>query len=153
MGYFSPPPALKSFALSLIRAVSGFTLLLHGLSNAYGLLGTPARPAHAAAVFTLIWFAGILELVGGALLVVGLFTRPAAFILSGELAVAYFLAHAPNGLWPISNGGELAVLYSFLFLYIAVAGGGIISLDQLLKNGYAIDGPVSVPLTDIAQRS
>ncbi len=153
MSYFSPQPALKSFTLSLVRAVSGFTLLLHGLSHLYGFFGTPDRPGHAAVAFTLIWFAGVFESVGGVLLVLGLFTRPVAFILSGELAVAYFLAHAPKGIWPISNGGELAVLYSFLFLYIAFAGGGIVSLDQLLQREQGNDGPVPVPLTDIAQSS
>ena len=75
----------------------------------------------------------MLEFFGGLLLFVGLFTRPVAFILSGLLAVAYFMAHAPGGFWPILNRGELAVLYSFVFLYLSVAGGGEWSLDRLLR--------------------
>jgi putative oxidoreductase len=82
-------------------------------------------------IWSLMGVAGILELVGGALLLLGLFTRPVAFILSGQMAAAYFMAHAPQGFLPILNGGELAVLYSFLFLYFAAAGGGAFSLDGL----------------------
>ena len=77
--------------------------------------------------------AGILELVGGMLLLVGLFTRPVAFILSGEMAVAYFQFHAPNGLWPIENHGEPAVLFCFIFLFVAAYGGGDWSLDALIR--------------------
>jgi putative oxidoreductase len=76
-----------------------------------------------------------LELFGGALLLVGLFTRPVAFILSGLMAVAYFMAHATGGFWPLGNGGELAVLYCFVFLYMAAAGGGPWSVDSLLRRG------------------
>ena len=84
-------------------------------------------------LLSLIGISGALELVGGLLVLTGLFTRPAAFILSGELAVAYFMAHAPQGFWPLLNKGELAALYSFVFLYLAVAGGGAWSLDGLLR--------------------
>jgi putative oxidoreductase len=76
---------------------------------------------------------GVLEFVGGLLLMLGLFTRPVAFILSGTMAVAYFQMHAPRGFWPLQNRGELAVLYCFLFLFLAVAGGGEWSLDRLLR--------------------
>jgi putative oxidoreductase len=79
--------------------------------------------------------AGVIELIGGALLVIGLFTRPVAFILSGTMAVAYFYAHFPQGFYPIVNGGELAVLYCFVFLYIAAAGGGAWSLDRMRSRG------------------
>ena len=82
---------------------------------------------------TLPGIAGWLELVGGLLLLLGLFSRPAAFILSGEMAVAYFLMHFPRGFFPIRNGGELAVVYCFLFLYFSVAGPGPLSLDALLR--------------------
>jgi putative oxidoreductase len=81
------------------------------------------------APFSLIWFAGVIELVGGVLL--GLFTRCAAFVLSGELAFAYFIAHAPQGFFPLTNGGESAVLFCFIFLYLAAAGGGPWGLDAL----------------------
>ena len=80
---------------------------------------------------SLLGVAGLIELVGGVLVLLGLFTRPAAFILSGTMAVAYFLAHAPNGFFPLLNQGELAALYCFVFLYLAVAGGGAWSLDEL----------------------
>jgi len=79
------------------------------------------------------WFAGFLELVGGLLILLGLFTAPVAFILSGEMAVAYFMVHYPRGFFPNTNGGELAVLYCFLFLYLASAGGGSVSLDTLMR--------------------
>jgi putative oxidoreductase len=84
-----------------------------------------------AAVLSLPWVAGMLELVGGALLLIGLFTVPVAFILSGQMAVAYFMAHFPKGFWPAANGGELAALYCFIFLYLATAGGGRWSVDRL----------------------
>jgi putative oxidoreductase len=74
---------------------------------------------------------GMIELVGGILIVLGLFTRPVAFILAGDMAVAYFIGHAPRGFFPLLNGGELAIVYCFVFLYLAVAGGGVWSLDHL----------------------
>ena len=86
-----------------------------------------------ASPMTMSGAAGIIELVTGVLLVVGLFTRPAAFIASGMCAVAYFYAHAGRGFFPILNGGELAVLYTFTFLYLAAAGGGPLSLDRILR--------------------
>ncbi|WP_238524652.1 DoxX family protein [Methylotenera versatilis] len=82
---------------------------------------------------SLMGLAGVLELVGGTLVMIGLFTRPAAFILSGQMAVAYFMAHAPGGFLPILNQGELAVMFSFVFLYFSAAGAGAFSLDSLLK--------------------
>ena len=80
--------------------------------------------------FSLLGFAGFIEIVGSLLLLVGLFTRPVAFIMSGEMAVAYFMSHAPRGFFPILNGGELAVLYCFVFLFFAIAGGGSWSVDR-----------------------
>ncbi len=80
--------------------------------------------------FSLIWVAGVIELAGGVLLLLGLFTRAAAFILSGEMAVAYFMAHAPRGFFPLINGGEGAVFYCFAFLYLAFAGPGLLSIDH-----------------------
>jgi putative oxidoreductase len=84
-------------------------------------------------ISSLIGISGILELVGGGLLTLGLLTRPAAFVISGEMAVAYFMAHAPKSFFPVVNQGELAIVYCFLFLYFAVAGGGPLSLDALFK--------------------
>jgi putative oxidoreductase len=102
------------------------------------LLGYPApMPGGKAPLMTLIGVAGILESVGGFLILIGLFTRPVAFILAGFMAVAYFMAHAPGGFWPLLNKGELAVLYCFVFLYMAVAGGGAWSVDRLWRRNYS----------------
>jgi len=88
----------------------------------------------AVEIFSLMGVAGIIELAGGAFITLGLFTRMAAFIMSGEMAFAYFMVHAPQGFFPIMNQGELAVLYCFLFLYLATAGGGPWSLDRFMRN-------------------
>ena len=92
--------------------------------------GFPPGPFHPNA-FTLLWFAAMLELVGGALLLVGLFTRPVAFVLSGQMAFAYFIAHASKGFFPAVNGGDAAILFCFIFLYIAAAGPGLWSVDAM----------------------
>jgi putative oxidoreductase len=116
--------------LSVLRIIVGLLFLEHGLAK---LLDFPHLPNHV--VYTLFTLnpgvQGLIELVGGALLAVGLFTRPVAFILSGDMAVAYFMAHFPRGPFPLLNAGELAIVYCFLFLYFAVAGAGVWSLDQL----------------------
>ena len=117
--------------LSLLRFMSGLLLMQHGTAK---LLGFPALPMFAdLQIGSMVGIAGIIELVGGALLVVGLFTRAAAFIASGMTAVAYFMVHAPKSFMPILNGGELAVLYCFVFFYLVFAGGGPISLDAMLR--------------------
>ena len=118
------------YLLSLLRAVSGFLFLQHGLQKVFGMLN-PQFPQPA--LMSQMGISGLLELVGGALLILGLFTRFTAFILSGEMAVAYFQAHAPKGPWPINNGGELAALFSFVFLYIAAAGPGPLSVDAKIR--------------------
>src|ERR1700730_13798298 len=107
--------------LSVLSVVSGLMLFEHGTAK---YLNFPVGPMNNASPVTMGGAGGIFELVGGALLVIGLFTRPVAFILSGLAAVAYFYAHAPRGFYPILNGGELAALYCFVFLYLAAAGGG-----------------------------
>jgi putative oxidoreductase len=114
-------------ALSVLRIVSAFLFMTHGMQK---LLSYPAPAPRPVELFSLIGLAGFLELFGGALLLVGLFTRPVAFILSGEMAFAYFMAHAPGGFWPLLNRGELAALYCFVFLYLAAAGGGQWSVDR-----------------------
>ncbi|HEX8141897.1 MAG TPA: DoxX family protein [Pyrinomonadaceae bacterium] len=129
-------------ALSILRIIAAFLLIQHGAQKVFGiLLPTPAPGAPSShgtfSFFSLTGLAGVLEFFGGLLLLLGLFTRPVAFILSGLMAVAYFMAHAPQGFWPLLNKGELAALYSFVFLYLAVAGGGEWSLDSLLRR----DGP------------
>ncbi|MGH8501606.1 MAG: DoxX family protein [Gammaproteobacteria bacterium] len=113
--------------LSILRIVTAFLFMQHGLQK---LFEFPAPPGFPVELVSLIGLAGILELVGGFLILIGLFTRPVAFILSGEMAFAYFMAHAPQGFWPILNEGELAALYCFVFLYFALAGGGAWSVDS-----------------------
>jgi putative oxidoreductase len=113
--------------LSVLRIVVALLFMEHGMQK---LFGFPAAPASGLpAPFTLLWVAAVLEAAGGLLLLLGLFTRPVAFLLSGEMAVAYWMAHAPRAAFPILNGGEGAVLYCFVFLYLAAAGGGAWSLD------------------------
>ncbi|RVT97556.1 DoxX family protein [Rhodovarius crocodyli] len=118
-------------ALSLLRLMSGLLLLQHGTQK---MLGFPAAYPRPIEFGSLTWFSGVIELVCGILIAAGLFTRPAAFLASGFTAVAYFMAHAPRGFYPILNGGELAALYSFVFLYLSLVGGGPISLDAKLRN-------------------
>ncbi len=117
--------------LSILRFVSGLTFMSHGVAK---LLKYPPLPVFAKLeLFSLLGFAGVLELAGGALLILGLFTRPVAFILSGEMAFAYFMAHAPRNYHPLLNGGEAAILFCFIFLYIAAAGPGPWSVDAARK--------------------
>jgi putative oxidoreductase len=123
-------------ALSVLRIVAGFLFMQHGLQKVFGILMPPAAPGAPPRPpfdpLSTMGIGGLLELVGGALLIVGLFTRPVAFVLSGLMAVAYFGWHSPAGFWPIVNRGELAALYSFVFLYLAFAGGGPWGLDAAL---------------------
>jgi putative oxidoreductase len=118
-------------ALSVLRVVSAFLFMAHGTQKLFAMPVNQAR--NPVDLLSLSGAAGMLEVFGGALLLVGLFTRPVAFILSGEMAVAYFLRHASRDFWPILNGGELSALYSFLFLYLAFAGGGAWSLDAMWR--------------------
>jgi putative oxidoreductase len=113
--------------LSILRIVAALIFFEHGSQKLLGFPPTDNPPAF----LSLSWIAGALELFGGALLALGLFTRPVAFILSGEMAFAYWLAHAPRSVFPVLNGGDAAILYCFVFLYLAFAGGGPWSLDAL----------------------
>jgi putative oxidoreductase len=117
--------------LSVLRIITAFLFVAHGGQKLFGFLAPPGMPSFAP--FSEMWVAGVLELFGGLLLLLGLFTRPVAFILSGMMAVAYFQSHAPGGFWPLQNKGELAVLYCFVFLFLSVAGGGEWSVDRLLR--------------------
>ena len=116
------------YVLSIMRIAVALLFLEHGSSK---LLGFPVN-GPIRALFTLSWFSGAIELVGGALLAAGLFSRSAAFIMSGEMAVAYFMSHAPHSFFPLLNGGDGAILYCFVFLYLAFAGPGPWSVDALL---------------------
>jgi putative oxidoreductase len=122
---------LSRYVQSVLRVVAGLLFTLHGLQKVFGAFG--GIGGHSARMWSEFWVAGLLETVGGALIVMGLFTRPVAFVLCGEMAVAYFRAHYPRGFWPIQNGGEPAVLYCFIYLYLLAAGPGPISLDRMLK--------------------
>ena len=114
--------------LSTVRIMTGLLFLQHGTTK---YLSFPASPMNNASPLTMGGAAGLIELIGGVLIVIGLFTRPVAFILSGTMAVAYFYVHSPQGFFPLLNRGELAVLYCFVFLFIAAAGGGAWSVDRL----------------------
>jgi putative oxidoreductase len=115
--------------LSILRIVTAVLFLEHGLQKLFGL---PALSPNGstAPLFSLMGGAGILELVGGAVLVLGLYTRPVAFILSGEMAFAYWMVHAPKSPFPVLNGGDSAILYCFIFLYLVFSGPGPWSLDE-----------------------
>lgn len=117
--------------LSVLRIISALLFMCHGTMKLFRFPPSE-RFGDAPETGSLIWFAGVLEVFGGALLAAGLGTRVVAFILSGQMAVAYFMAHAPQGFYPLLNGGESAVLFCFVFLYIAAAGGGPWSLDRIL---------------------
>ena len=117
--------------LSVLRIVTGFLFMQHGGMK---LLGFPGAGDHKVELMSLMGFAGCLELIGGGLILIGLFTRPVAFILAGEMAFAYFMAHAPQGFWPLLNQGESAVLFCFVFLYLSAAGDGPWSLDRAMRN-------------------
>jgi putative oxidoreductase len=119
--------AYSAQLLSVLRIMTGLLFLQHGTTK---YLNFPASKFSGVSPMTMGGVAGMLELVGGILIVLGLFTRPVALVLSGLMAVAYFLAHAPSGFFPLLNGGEIAVLYSFVFLYLSASGGGPWSLDQ-----------------------
>jgi putative oxidoreductase len=116
-------------ALALLRIVTAYLFVQHGTAKLFGIPHVPMFDN--LELMSLPGIAGILEVVGGALLLIGLFTRPTAFILSGQMAIAYFIGHAPQGtfLSPMMNGGEPAVLYCFIFLFMAVAGAGAWSVD------------------------
>jgi putative oxidoreductase len=122
----------REITWNLLRIVGAFLFMQHGLQKLFGLLGGMGPEGGRAAALTLMWFAGVIEFGGGLLLLLGLLTRPVAFLASGEMAVAYFRSHAPDGFWPIQNRGELAALYCFLWLFFAAHGPGSFSLDRLL---------------------
>jgi putative oxidoreductase len=122
---------LAPYLLSVLRIMTGLLFLQHGAGK---WLGFPAGVnGFPGSLSNLTWSAsaGLFELIGGALIILGLFTRPVAFILSGMCAVAYFGWHSPRAFFPILNGGELAALYSFVFIYLFAAGGGVLSLDRI----------------------
>lgn len=120
------PERYASTIYAIVRIVFGFLFLVHGLQKLFGMFDGTVVP-----LGSLLGVAAMVELVGGILIIIGLFTRLAAFIASGEMAAAYFIAHLPQAFWPVQNGGESAVLFCFAFLYIAVRGAGSLSVDGL----------------------
>ena len=121
------------YFLSLLRIIGGFLFLQHGGTKILGWPAAVMPGGGTAPLMSQAGVAGVLELVGGALLLVGLFTRPVAFVLSGLMAFAYFIGHAGDGFWPVLNNGALAVIYCFVWLYISAAGGGPWSLDAMMR--------------------
>jgi len=123
----------QPYAHALLRIVAGFAFLQHGVQKLFGLLGGVDGHGATVPLASLYGAAGVIELVGGVLILLGLFTRPAALISSGEMAAAYFIAHFPRSFWTSQNQGEPAVLNCFIFLYFAAAGAGIWSIDALMR--------------------
>jgi putative oxidoreductase len=121
--------------LSVLRIMAGLLMLQFGLSKH---LSFPVAYPNKIETFSMIWFAGAIELVGGILLVLGLFTRWAAFVCSGLMAVAYFIGHASKSFYPIANGGTLAVLFCFVFFYLFFAGGGPWSVDAIIDKAMGV---------------
>lgn len=118
----------RPYIYAALRIVAGLAFAQHGAQKMFGVLGGTAVDLTSQR-----GVAGVIEFVGGLMIALGVFTSPVAFIASGEMAVAYFQSHMPRGFWPIQNGGELAVLYCFVFLYFAAAGSGRLSIDSLRK--------------------
>ena len=127
------PSKNREWALTLLRIIAGFLFMPHGAQKLFGWFGGMGGTGASAAFPGLMWVAGVLEFFGGLGIFLGVFTRPVALVLSGQMAVAYFMAHASRGFWPLLNRGELAVLYCFIFLLLAAAGGGPYALERLWK--------------------
>jgi putative oxidoreductase len=122
---------LTPYLLSVVRIVAALLLFEHGTQKLFGY--PPGQPYTGFPNFSLLGIAGMLEVAGGFLLLIGLFTRPVAFIISGEMAVGYFRAHFPRNVFPLLNGGEITVMLCFVFLYLSAAGAGPWSADRLLR--------------------
>ena len=129
------PAWLPDVAHTLLRVITGALFMQHGLQKLFGLLVDPSKPWNGPPpMFSQFWVAGVLECFGGFLIVIGLLTTPVAFLLAGEMAVAYFTSHAPRSFWPIQNGGEHTVLFCFVFLYLFATGAGPFSVDAALRS-------------------
>jgi putative oxidoreductase len=143
----SASPKWSSRVLSVLRIVAALLFIEHGTQKIFGF--PPAQgPSAPFVLASLLGLAGVLEFAGGIALLLGLLTRPIAFLLCGEMAVAYFKAHAPNGFLPLANHGELAVLYCFLFLYFSFAGGGPWSIDAIIAGSRRFVSPEMVDMPE-----
>jgi putative oxidoreductase len=128
------PAWLPATTHALLRIVTGLLFMEHGLQKLFGLFVDPSKPWNGPPpMFSQFWIAGVLETFGGLLIVLGLFTRPVAFLLAGEMAVAYFQAHFPRSFWPIVSGGEVPALYCFIYLFLFGNGAGPFSVDATLR--------------------
>jgi len=121
------------YAYAILRIVAGLLFVCHGLQKLFGIFG--GLNGAPAPLFSLVWTAGFIEIVTGPLITLGLWTSYAALVASGEMAVAYFIGHFPHAFWPIENGGEPAVLNCFIFLFMAVQGSGMWSVDAAREGG------------------
>jgi putative oxidoreductase len=128
---FREPSKYAPCLLSVMRIALGILFACHGGQKLFGFPGGGPTGGNTVTLLSMQGLAGILESFGGILIILGLFTRPVAFVLSGEMAFAYFMVHSKMGRWPIANRGELAVVYCFVFFYMSAAGGGRWSLDRL----------------------
>ena len=126
---------------ALLRFVAGLLFMLHGGQKLFGWFGGVDGRGATAELASLYGVAGILEVAGGTLIIIGLLTRPVAFILSGQMAVAYFMAHFPSGFWPIENRGEPAALFAFIFLFLAFNGAGPLSVDAARREPVVVGEP------------
>jgi putative oxidoreductase len=122
-------PVIADRLLAVLRIVAALLFLEHGTQKLFGF--PPTASGVGPAAFTMLWFAAVIEVVGGLLILLGLFTRPAAFICAGQMAFAYWLAHAPRSAFPAVNGGDAAILFCFVFLYLVAAGPGAWALDNI----------------------
>jgi putative oxidoreductase len=126
LGQYSP------FLYAVLRIVAGFLFVCHGAQKLFGVLGGVGPSGGSVPLFSLMGLAGVIEVFGGLCITLGWLTGIAAFIASGQMAAAYFMGHYPKGFWPILNGGERAVLFCFIFLYMASVGSGVWSIDRAL---------------------
>ncbi len=130
-GFMTRWSSWAPYVLSILRIIAAFLFVQYGTTKLFAIPAAVMPDGGTASLTSLAGVAGVLELVGGALLLVGLFTRPVAFLLSGQMAVAYFIGHAGQGFWPVLNGGAPAVFFAFLWLYVSAAGAGPWSIDAL----------------------
>ena len=139
MSIFEPSPSpWTSRMLSIFRIVAGLMFLTAGTMKIFGYPANPMPDMPPIEMWSQIWIGGLLEVVGGLLILLGLFTRPTAFVLAGEMAVAYFQFHQPTAFWPTQNGGVPAVMYCFFFLYLMLAGAGEWSLDAAIARSRGV---------------
>lgn len=142
-GLTSRGPSWAPYFLSLLRIVAAFLFIQFGTAKLFAFPGAIMPDGGTAPAGSLAWFAGVLEAFGGLFILIGLFTRPVAFLLSGQMAVAYFIGHAPLGFWPVLNMGTPAVIFAFLWLYFSSAGPGPWSVDAMRGRAPMTSGPTT----------